>query len=379
MKHMKIILIIFLLFITLTNVFGQIRSYDRNDLVIIAEEAGAFEIYKIDSIQEFIDTINNTESPSSPWKAYIQKSDFLLAVNMTNFSIVIGQTPWTSMNTKDNNLTIDIQTLDDPLDDYGISLWIQFNDTGSQRFNLDSSLIDESTLKIMKHTTFYRVSFEMIYNWEIDFSPKDFQGTLQYFVLTPVDDEKVNTKIYETQPVLDYPRTYPNSNSIADTDIGITLGMNNSNYWESGQGTDCPRNQIFIDDLFNLKCEQIIKSVSSSPLFHGNWSTLQPITTKPTDRFQIFGQQGPIKLSINTEIRQNNTEDTGIIDVFLDNFMWIYPKIGEIPFEIFGDVVNENKGNSVTYVTSYFGVMLGIVILIKIKLRKKNTSELMII
>ena len=149
--------------------------------------------------------------------------------------------------------------------------------------------------------------------------------------------------------------------------------MNNSNYWKSGQGKDCPSNNFFIGDVFDLKCEQLIKSVSFSPLFHGTWSPIQPITTKPTDRYQIFNQPGPITLSINTEIRQNNSEDTGIIDVFLDNFMWIYPKSGDdIPIEIFEDVVNENKGISVTNVSGSFGVMLGIAMIVKAKFKRKS-------
>ena len=123
--------------------------------------------------------------------------------------------------------------------------------------------------------------------------------------------------------------------------------MNNSKYWEEGWASEnCVFEEFFFIDNSEPRsaCEQVTKRVTWNPYHHGNWSDLVIIPTKPTDRFQLFENQGMIDFGIALEIRQNKSENVGIVDFFIDDFLIALTKNeNDIPQDLLEQLVNENR------------------------------------
>ncbi|OLS18626.1 MAG: hypothetical protein HeimC3_49040 [Candidatus Heimdallarchaeota archaeon LC_3] len=314
-KIVLILLLVFIFSINTVNILGDTIPFHNG--IIIGLESGSFEKESAKTINEF--------NQSSDWKIYIQKSIFFLGFDRANFTTLISQTPWESITKEEmeeQDLFIQLEVLKDPWNATENIVWIRLLDNGTQEVDMNDIDIDTEKIQVLRANDWYRVLFQYNFEWDAQSQPDEFILAYDQLLLTPQDDEVFYEEIYTKYEILNTKRAL-SQNQIPDEVLFFYSEINNINYWKN---IVCPDQDT---DILSIECEPLIKTMVNLPYIHGNWMNNYNIINRESDIEKVFKNSGSVEIELGLEYRINRTENAGIIDIFLDNFIMVYNQEGK--------------------------------------------------
>ncbi|MHA2364430.1 MAG: hypothetical protein ACXAC7_10765, partial [Candidatus Hodarchaeales archaeon] len=198
---------------------------------------------------------------------------------------------------------------------------------------------DEST-EPSDHTLILEFSFD----WDHRYGPLEVEGYLRHTVLSPFDNDNLTGYGLDgTKWDINRSSSVPDGTEINDDGIlSIDLEIQNTGYFQQQViKTLCSDSATA---KYESECRNTTKSMDSYEFNHGDWSSKSKrrFILSPASAHRPFGTPGKIiiqlKIEINGYSSSNRARQTGIIDIFLDDFVlklkWLDLGEIEIPLEV---------------------------------------------